>query len=106
MAKYLINRSYKIAEDEFIDVVVIVVPKSKKFPNGIKYGINYRVFAGHEWIELIRYDNAHGIGEHCHIFGEIKPTATMRPEPIIGEMIKMINERRSEINEIKRRTKG
>lgn len=106
MAEYLINRSYRIAEDEFIDVVLIAVPKSKQFPDGTKYGINYRVFAGHEWIELIRYDNAHGIGGHCHMFGEIKPTAAMRPEEIIHEIIKLINERRSEIDEIKRRTKG
>ncbi len=103
MAKYLINRSYQIARNEFIDVVVIAVPNSKKFPTGIKYGINYRVFAGHEWIELIRYDNAHGIGEHCHVFGEIKPTRYMRPEEIITEMIQIINKRRSEINEIKNR---
>ena len=103
MAKYLINRSYQIARDEFIDVVVIAVPKSKQFPKGIKYGVNYRVFAGQEWIELIRYDNAHGIGEHCHVFGEIKPTRYISPEEIITEMIQIINERRSEINEIKSR---
>ena len=35
MAKYLINRSYQIANDELIDIVVIAVPKSKQFPNGI-----------------------------------------------------------------------
>ncbi len=105
MAQYLINRSYRIAEDEFIDVVIIAVPKSLQFPDGIKYGINYRVFAGDEWIELIRYGNAHGIGGHCRIFGEKKPTATMRPEAIINEMIKIINERRNEINEIKRSSK-
>ena len=103
MAKYLINRSYQIARDEFIDVVVIAVPNSKQFPNGIKYGVNYRVFEGHEWIELIRYDNAHGIGEHCHVFGEIKPTRYISPEEIITETIQIINERRSEINEIKSR---
>lgn len=106
MAKYLINRSYRIAADEFIDVVIVAVPKSKQFPNGIKYGINYRVFTGHEWIELIRYDNAHGVGEHRHMFGEVKPTATMQPEAIISEMTKIINERRYEINEIKRRSKS
>ncbi|MCZ7359513.1 MAG: hypothetical protein O8C55_05505 [Candidatus Methanoperedens sp.] len=105
MAKYLIDRSYQIASDEFIDVVVIAVPNSKQFPNGIKYGINFRVYTGHEWIELIRYDNAHGIGEHRHMFGEIKPTGSMRPEDIITEMIQIINERRSEINEIKSRKK-
>jgi hypothetical protein len=101
MAKYLINRSYQIANDEFIDIVVISVPKSKQFPNGIKYGINYRVFTGKEWIELIRYDNAHGIGEHCHLFGDIKPVRYMPPEEIINEMILIINDRRNEIDEIK-----
>jgi len=103
LAKYLINRSYQIASDEFIDVVVLSVPKSKQFPNGIKYGINYRVFSGNKWIELIRYDNAHGIGEHCHLFGEIKHVRQMPPEEIINEMIQIINERRNEINEIKSR---
>lgn len=102
MAKYLINRSYQIANDEFIDIVVVSVPKSKKFPNGIKYGINYRVFTGKEWIELIRYDNAHGIGEHCHLFGDIKPVRYMPPEEIINEMIQIINDRRNEIDDIKR----
>ncbi len=102
----MINISYQIAEDEFIDVVVISVPKSKQFPDGIKYGINYRVFAGHEWIELIRFDNAHGIGEHCHMFGEIKSTVAMHPEDIINEMIRIINERRNKIDEIKRKSKS
>jgi hypothetical protein len=58
-------------------------------------------FPGNEWIEVIRYDNAHGMGEHCHLFGEIKPVRHMPPEEIISEMIQIINERRTEINEIK-----
>lgn len=101
MAKYLINRSYQITNDEFIDIVVVAVTKSKQFPKGIKYGINYRVFTGKEWIELIRYDNAHGIGEHCHLFGVIKPVRYMPPEEIINEMIQIINDRRNEIDDIK-----
>lgn len=37
------------------------------------------------------------------MFGEIKPARSMGPEEIITEMIQIINERRSEINEIKSR---
>jgi hypothetical protein len=36
---------------------VIAVPKSSKFPEGIKYGLHYGTLDGDT---IIRYDNSHG----------------------------------------------
>ena len=72
MAELLIDEIRELAFDEKIDITVWKVKKDKDHPHGLKYSFNYRIWNGNEWIEVIRFDNAHGGGDHIHLFGKIK----------------------------------
>ncbi len=108
MHEHTYTEKRQIAEDEIIDIVLIQVPVSSEIPHGIRYSFNYRVRTSKGWKDLIRFDNAHIIKghhkrDHKHIFEhntqEIKFSS---PEEILNELMKIISDNRSHINEIKR----
>ena len=101
MAELLIDEIRELAFDEKIDITVWKVRKDKYHPHGLKYSFNYRIWIGNEWIEIIRFDNAHGGSDHIHLFGEIKPIKFISIGSINEEMYKLINKYRGEIDEIK-----
>lgn len=43
--------------DGFVEYRFTSVPKSEKFPEGVKYGFQYV----HNSTEVLRYDNSHGV---------------------------------------------
>ncbi len=101
MAELLIDEIRELAFDEKIDITVWKVKKDKNHPHGLKYSFNYRIWNGIEWIEVIRYDNAHGGGDHIHLLGKIKPIKFRFIGSINDEIYKLINKYRGEIDEIK-----
>lgn len=48
------------SENRVRDRTVLSVPKSSKFPEGVKYALHYGTRDGET---IIRYDNAHGVHE-------------------------------------------
>ena len=101
MAELLIDEIREIAFDEKIDVTVWNVKKDKNYPHGLKYSFNYRVWNGIEWIEVIRYDNAHGNSDHRHLFGKIESIKFKSIGKINDEIYELIDKHRGEIDEIK-----
>lgn len=101
MAELLIDEIREIAFDEKIDVTVWKVKKDKNHPHGLKYSFNYRVWNGIEWNEVFRYDNAHGGGDHRHLFGKIESIKFKSIGTINDEIYTLINKHRGEIDEIK-----
>jgi len=47
----------------FVEYRFTSVPKSKKFPEGVKYGFQYV----RDGTEILRYDNSHGVHERHHV---------------------------------------
>ncbi len=102
MAELLISEIRELAFNEKIDVSVWKVRKDKNHPHGLKYSFNYRIWNNIEWIEFIRYDNAHGNGDHRHLFGKIEPIKFKSIGLINDDLYKLIDEYRGEIDEIKK----
>ena len=102
MAELLIDEIRELAFDEKIDIIVWKVQKDKNHPHGLKYSFNYRVWNGIEWIEVIRYDNAHEGGDHRHLFGKIEPIKFKSTGSINDDLYKIIKKHRGEIDEIKK----
>ena len=102
MAELLIYEIRELAFDEKIDIVVWKVKKAKNYPYGLKYSFNYRVWNGDDWTEIIRYDNAHGNGDHRHLFGKIESIKFKSIGSINDEIYNLIEKHRGEIDEIKK----
>lgn len=102
MAELLIDEIREIAFDEKIDITVWKIKSDKNHPHGLKYSFNYRIWNGIEWIELIRYDNAHGKGDHKHVFGKIEQIEFESIGSINDEIYELIEKHRGEIDEIKK----
>lgn len=50
-----------VVDEEFVKrVVVLNVPRSEKYPEGIKYRMHYGTLDG---VTILRYDNSHGTHE-------------------------------------------
>ncbi|MCD4845676.1 MAG: DUF6516 family protein [Methanosarcinales archaeon] len=98
-----------LAEDEIIDISVIRVPISPEIPHGVRYSFNYRIRTKEGWKTLIRFDNAHRIKghkkrDHKHMFeNEAQEFEFISPKDLIDELLKLIDDNRRIINEIKRR---
>lgn len=60
------TRSY--ADGTVENVVVLRVPESEKFPEGIKYRLHYGTRDGDT---ILRYDNSHGVHEK-HVGDEVE----------------------------------
>ncbi len=97
-----------LAGDEIIDISVTQVPVSSEIPHGVRYSINYRIRTSEGWRTLIRFDNAHVIKghrkrDHIHLFeNDMQEIDFNSPKELIDELIRMIAENRSKIDEIKR----
>jgi hypothetical protein len=50
----------RFADGTVLRVRVLAVPKSEKFPDGVKYRLHYGTDEGDT---LVRYDNSHGVHE-------------------------------------------
>lgn len=62
--RVLENTERRFADGTVLRVRVLSVPKSSKFPDGVKYRLHYGTEDG---TTHIRYDNSHGVHErHTH----------------------------------------
>ncbi|TVT92789.1 MULTISPECIES: toxin-antitoxin system TumE family protein [Haloferax] len=48
-------------DNKIIHIRILSVPKSEKFPEGVKYGLHYGRKGGDD--PIVRYDNHHGVHE-------------------------------------------
>ena len=108
MPERVIKETRILAEDEIIDISVAQVPVSSEIPHGVRYSFNYRIRTREGWKTLIRFDNAHTIKghskrDHKHIFeNEAQEINFNSPKELIDELMRLIEENRRIINEIKR----
>jgi len=97
-----------LAEDEIIDISFTQVPVSSEIPHGVRYSFNYRIRTSKEWRTLIRFDNAHIIKghhkrDHKHMFdNDVQEIEFSSPGELIDELMKLIEQNRRKIDEIKR----
>lgn len=61
MTTTLVDERYHPAPGEVIRIKIVAVPKSTRFPEGVKYAFHYGRTDGKT--TYLRYDNAHGIHE-------------------------------------------
>ncbi len=101
MAILLINEVRVLSYDEKIDISIWSVERDECHLHGLKYSFNYRVWGHGKWIEIFRYDNGHGSGDHRHIFKRREPVKFISIENINDELMKLIDKYRGEIDEIK-----
>jgi hypothetical protein len=98
-----------LAEDEIIDLSLTQVPVSSEIPHGVRYSFNYRVRTKEGWKTLIPFDNAHTIKghnkrDHKHMFqNDAQEMEFNSPKDLIDELMRLIEDNRRKINEIKRR---
>ncbi len=98
-----------LAEDEIIDISVTQVSASSEIPHGVRYSFNYRVRTSEGWRTLIRFDNAHVIKghrkrDHKHTFeNDAQEIEFNSPKELIDELMRLIENNRRRIDEIKRR---
>lgn len=97
-----------LAEDEIIDLSLTQVPVSSEIPHGVRYSFNYRVRTKEGWKTLIRFDNAHTIKghnkrDHKHMFeNDAQEMEFNSPKDLIDELMRLIEDNRRKIDEIKR----
>jgi hypothetical protein len=105
----VIKETRILAEDEIIDISLTQVPISSEIPHGVRYSFNYRVKTKEGWSTVIRFDNAHIIRglskrDHKHLFNnEVQEIEFNNPKELIDELMKLIEDNRGAINEIKGR---
>lgn len=108
MPEKVIKETRILAEDEIIDIAVTQVSVSSEVPHGVRYSFNYRVRTTEGWKTLIRFDNAHTIKGHCkrdhkHMFGNTAQEINFNsPKELIDELMRLIEDNRRIIDEIKR----
>ncbi len=109
MPERTIRETRILSEDEIIDISVTQVPVSSEIPHGVRYSFNYRVGTNEGWRTLIRFDNAHIIKglnkrDHKHMFeNDVQEIEFNSPKELINELIRLIEQNRRKIDEIKRR---
>jgi len=97
-----------LADDEIIDLSLTQVPVSSEIPHGVRYSFNYRVRTKEGWKTLIRFDNAHTIKghnkrDHKHMFeNDAQEMEFNSPKDLIDELMRLIEDNRRKIDEIKR----
>lgn len=66
---------YKETNDhgDVIQVRIWRVPKSRDFPEGVKYSLVYIHVEGDSYTRVLGYDNERGKGHHRHYFGREEP---------------------------------
>ena len=105
----VIKETRILAEDEIIDISLAQVPVSSDIPHGVRYSFNYRVMTKKGWSTVIRFDNAHVIKghskrDHKHIFdNEVQEIEFTTPKELIKDLMKLIEDNRRVINDIKGR---
>jgi len=109
VSERVIKETRILAEDELIDISVTQVPISSEIPHGVRYSFNYRVRTREGWMTLIRLDNAHIIKghskrDHKHVFeNDTQEIEFSSPRELIDELMRLIEDNRRIINEIKGR---
>lgn len=94
-AEKLISDTIVLSETEVLDIQVWKVPKTRKYPEGIRYSYNYRLFNGKQWLDIIRWDNYHGAKPHMDIkdpeTGDMRkePDVFRKPDEIVDTLFKM-----------------
>jgi len=73
MAKLLIDFRDTNDYGDIIQIRVWRVPKSKDFPEGLKYSMVYIHVKGDKYERVLGYDNERGKGHHRHFFGKEEP---------------------------------
>lgn len=108
MPEKTIKETRILAEDEIIDLSLTQVPVSSEIPHGVRYSFNYRVRTKEGWKTLIRFDNAHTIKghnkrDHKHMFeNDAQEMEFNSPKDLIDELMRLIEDNRRKIDEIKR----
>ncbi len=108
MPEKTIKETRILAEDEIIDLSLTQVPVSSEIPHGVRYSFNYRVRTKEGWKTLIRFDNAHTIKghnkrDHKHLFeNDAQEMEFNSPKDLIDELMRLIEDNRRKIDEIKR----
>jgi hypothetical protein len=69
MAELIYHEKWKTKEGDIIEIKIWKVPKSKDFPEGVKYSLVYV----HKNKRVLCYDNEKGKGHHKHYFEEEIP---------------------------------
>ncbi|MBI5224956.1 hypothetical protein HY989_03725 [Candidatus Micrarchaeota archaeon] len=71
-SKLILDRSYRISENEILDVYYLEVERDSFYPEGMKYAINYRIFRNGKWHVIVRIDNKERQGHHIHFKGNVE----------------------------------
>ncbi len=66
-AKKILSDIIMLSEIEAIDIQIWKVPTTTKYPEGIRYSYNYRLYVEKRWIDVIRWDNYHSTKPHKDI---------------------------------------
>lgn len=82
----IVDERYQPAPGEVVQVTVLSVPASDRYPDGIKYAFHYGPTDG--TTTYLRYDNAHGVHEmHVH-----DDTTELDPFPGVGPLLRRFRE--------------
>ena len=68
---------HRVVDDHVINVVILRVPESEKYPEGWKYRMHFGTRDGET---IVRYDNSHGVHER-HSIGDADPEHIEFPGP-------------------------
>lgn len=82
MTTTLVDERYQPAPGEVIHIKIVAVPRSPRFPEGVKYTFHYGRTDGKT--TCLRYDNAHG--NHEKHVGE--RTEELQSFPGVGELLR------------------
>lgn len=91
------EKDFKLKEDTRIYRKIMEVPKSEKFPLGLKYTFNYLLLIDGEWKNIVRIDNHQHdpkrVGCHIHRYDSDEVEfKDLRLEEIYDLLLKIGNE--------------
>lgn len=89
MVKPIIPKRRLITKkDNFIEIVAWKIPKSKFYPEGIKYSFTFV----HENKRTIAFDNFNSEGHHKHNFGKKEPFEFRSLEHTSNQFFRLVEE--------------
>jgi len=95
MAKLIYHEKWVTKEGDIIEIKIWKVPKSKDFPEGVKYSLVYV----HKNERVLCYDNEKGKGHHKHYFGKEIPIKFESVKKLILDFYEDVKEVRRTIYE-------
>jgi len=95
MAELIYHEKWKTKEGDIIEIKIWRVPKSKDFPEGVKYSLVYV----HKNERVLCYDNEKGKSHHKHYFGEEIPIKFESVKKLILDFYEDVKEIRRKLYE-------